>query len=54
MEWKPILTCYHNKISIPQVRNLLNTMMVKYSIEKLDYLSQNKPALVTVIKIEKT
>lgn len=53
MEWHPETTCYQNKLSLIQLHNLLNDLHVKYTIESLDYENRKKPAIATIIKIEK-
>ena len=54
MEWHPEITCYQNKLSVSQLQNLLDNLNVKYSIEALPYEKRKKPAVATIIKIEKT
>lgn len=54
MEWHPEITCYQNKLSVSHLQNLLDNLNVKYSIEALPYEKRKKPAVATIIKIEKT
>lgn len=53
MEWHPETTCYQNKLSIRQLQYLLDNLKISYSIEPLTYEKRNKPAMATIIKVEK-
>ncbi len=53
MIWKPKLTCYMNKLSVPQVRSLLDRLGVRYWIDALPFEDRGKRSTATIIRVEK-
>jgi len=53
MTWRSDITCYRNKLSVPKLRELLNSMNLKYTIKSLDRGPNNIPQFSTIIIIQK-